>query len=51
MDEDEDDSLYLPPHLHEFPVKKAPVVKKIESAGYKSRKDTEPTLRVNPVRT
>ncbi|XP_050699595.1 uncharacterized protein LOC126987005 isoform X3 [Eriocheir sinensis] len=40
----------FPSTHHESPAGKAPVVKKIESAGYKSRKDMEATLKVNPVR-
>ncbi|XP_042879260.1 uncharacterized protein LOC122257816 isoform X2 [Penaeus japonicus] len=38
------------PHAHESPAEKAPVVKKIEAAAYKARKDSDPTLKVNPVK-
>ncbi|XP_042242574.1 uncharacterized protein LOC121879853 isoform X2 [Homarus americanus] len=37
-------------HLHESPAEKAPVVKKIEAAAYKARKDSDPSLKVNPVK-
>ncbi|KAK7071496.1 hypothetical protein SK128_020265, partial [Halocaridina rubra] len=37
-------------YSHESPVEKAPVVKKIEAAAYKARKDNEPSLKVNPVK-
>ncbi|XP_037793850.1 serine-rich adhesin for platelets-like [Penaeus monodon] len=38
------------PHAHESPAEKAPVVKKIEAAAYKARKDSDPSLKVNPVK-
>nr|XP_053644134.1 uncharacterized protein LOC128696802 isoform X2 [Cherax quadricarinatus] len=37
-------------HIHESPAEKAPIVKKIEAAAYKARKDCEPSLKVNPVK-
>ncbi|XP_069177972.1 serine-rich adhesin for platelets isoform X2 [Procambarus clarkii] len=37
-------------HVHESPAEKAPIVKKIEAAAYKARKDSEPSLKVNSVK-
>ncbi|XP_066953705.1 uncharacterized protein Exn isoform X3 [Macrobrachium rosenbergii] len=37
-------------HAHESPAEKAPVVKKIEAAAHKGRKDLEPSVKVNPVK-
>lgn len=50
--EEDLDDLALPTqsHVHESPVEKAPVMKKIEAAAYKARKDSEPSLKVNPVK-
>ncbi|XP_071514753.1 uncharacterized protein Exn isoform X2 [Panulirus ornatus] len=48
--EEDLDDLPTQSHVHESPVEKAPVVKKIEAAAYKARKDSEPSLKVNPVK-
>ncbi|XP_068246928.1 serine-rich adhesin for platelets isoform X2 [Palaemon carinicauda] len=42
--------LTVPSHSHESPAEKAPIVKKIEAAAHKGRKDLEPSLKVNPVK-
>ncbi|XP_064088652.1 microtubule-associated protein futsch-like isoform X2 [Macrobrachium nipponense] len=51
VDEDSGEKvLPLLTHTHESPAEKAPVVKKIEAAAHKGRKDLEPSVKVNPVK-